>query len=30
MAENKSKKRRFPLYMTAEQDAEVNEFVDNG
>ena len=30
MADNKAKKRRFPLYMTAEQDAEVNEFVDNG
>ena len=30
MAENTSKKRRFPLYMTAEQDAEVNTFVDNG
>ena len=30
MAENKAKKRRFPLYMTAEQDAEVNRFVDNG
>ena len=30
MAENKAKKRRFPLYMTAEQDAEVNQFVDNG
>ena len=30
MAENKAKKRRFPLYMTAEQDAEINEFVDNG
>ena len=30
MAENKAKKRRFPLYMTAEQDAEINQFVDNG
>ena len=30
MAENKAKKRRFPLYMTAERDAEVNRFVDNG
>ena len=30
MAEKTSKKRRFPLYMTAEQDAEVNAFVDNG
>jgi len=30
MAENKAKKRRFPLYMTVEQDAEVNQFVDNG
>ncbi len=30
MAEKSSKKRRFPLYMTAEQDAEVNKFVDNG
>lgn len=30
MAEKLSKKRRFPLYMTAEQDAEVNKFVDNG
>ena len=30
MAENNAKKRRFPLYMTAEQDAEVNRFVDDG
>ena len=30
MAESKAKKRRFPLYMTAEHDAEINEFVDNG
>lgn len=30
MAENKAKKRRFPLYMTVEQDAQVNQFVDNG
>ncbi len=30
MAENKAKKSRFPLYMTVEQDAEVNQFVDNG
>ena len=30
MAESKAKKRRFPLYMTAEQDAEINEFVDSG
>ena len=30
MAESKAKKRRFPLYITAEQDAEINEFVDSG
>ncbi len=30
MAENKAKKRRFPLYMTAELDAEINQFVDYG
>ena len=30
MAESKAKKRRFPLYMTAEQDAEINEFVEDG
>lgn len=30
MHEKTSKKRRFPLYMSAEQDAEINEFVDNG
>ena len=30
MAENKAKKRRFPLYMTAAQEAEVNRFEDNG
>lgn len=30
MEENKAKKRRFPLYMTAEQDAKINEFVENG
>lgn len=28
--ENKSPKRRFPLYMTAERDAQVNEFVNSG
>lgn len=28
--ENKAKKRRFPLYMTVEQDAKVNEFVNSG
>lgn len=30
MAENKAKKRRFPLYIPVKQDAEINEFVDNG
>lgn len=30
LAESNAKKRRFPLYMTAEQDTEINEFVDNG
>lgn len=30
MDEKTSKKRRFPLYIPAEQDAEINEFVDNG
>ena len=30
MDDKTSKKRRFPLYIPAEQDAEINEFVDNG
>lgn len=30
MTEKSNKKRRFPVYITPEQDAEINEFVDNG
>lgn len=30
MSGNKVKKRRFPLYMAAEKDDQINQFVDNG